>query len=309
MMKVSPMLCGEGDPSFFDRPGYILQEKYDGTRCILIKRGSDVALIGRSNKNDFASRFPEIVNDALRIKGDYVIDGEIAFFRGDKCVFVTALATPELKRAYTVKFMAFDVLDIAGHATTHLPLGQRLGLLKKLADGLKTIEVVYTHTNPAKYNDIFEGVLRAGGEGVVVKHIDSPYVEESRAHWFKVKKLHTEECVVCGITEGKGARASTFGALILGQYVNGKIRFVSKCSGFDHATLSLLYNQIMAMPSVPNYIGTDIPNVIKFVPPKIVVEVVCMEKTPNGMLRHPRFIRIRTDKLPTQCTTSMRRKK
>lgn len=303
------MLCGEGDPGFFSRPGYIIQEKFDGTRCVLIKKGENVWLIGRSNKNDFAPRFPEIVNDALRIRGDFTIDGEITFFRGNKCVFVTALATPETKRAYTIKFMVFDVLEISGHPTTHLPLHKRINLLEDLAGGLKTIEVVHTYTNPSQYNAIFEEILRNGGEGVVAKHIDSPYVEESRAHWFKVKKVHTEECIVCGITEGKGARSETFGALILGQYADGKIRFVSKCSGFDHATLKMLYHQIMAMPSVPNYVGADIPNVIKFVPPKIVVEVICMEKTPNGMLRHPRFIRIRTDKDPSQCTASFRRKK
>ncbi len=96
-------------------------------------------------------------------------------------------------------------------------------------------------------------------------------------------------------------RESIFGALILGQYENGKLRFVGKCSGFDVSTMNDIYNYIRKMPETPNYLGVNIPNASKFVKPSMVVEVMYMQRTPNGMLRHPRFIRIRTDKLPESC--------
>jgi ATP dependent DNA ligase C terminal region len=43
--------------------------------------------------------------------------------------------------------------------------------------------------------------------------------------WLKIKSRPQQEFVVCGFTEGKGSRSKFFGALLLGAYRNGKLRY------------------------------------------------------------------------------------
>jgi bifunctional non-homologous end joining protein LigD len=144
--------------------------------------------------------------------------------------------------------------------------------------------------------------VSSGGEGVVTKKKNSLYIGESRGYWVKVKKESTEDVVILGITRGENKRAPTFGALILGQYdKNGQMKAIGKSSGFTDQMLEKLYKTIMSMPEVKGYPGVDIKDVKRWVAPKMVIEVEYMEKTPYGILRHPRFLRMRDDKTASQC--------
>ncbi len=58
MKMIKPMLCADGDVSHFDKPGYIMQEKFDGTLFIILKKGNAVSMIGRIQKNDYSSNYP-----------------------------------------------------------------------------------------------------------------------------------------------------------------------------------------------------------------------------------------------------------
>jgi bifunctional non-homologous end joining protein LigD len=260
-------------------------------------------MVGRSHKNDYSSNYPEIVAEIRKINHDFIMDGELTFFQNGRPVFLTALATPESKTKYKVKYMTFDLLEINGRNLMGNSTLFRLEMLQKLIPSkMYYIKVVKTHYKPETFHTIYDNIVNVKkGEGVVIKHVNAPYIEDHRGHWIKIKKVSTEDCVVCGITHGTGARESTFGALILGQYENGKLRFVGKCSGFDVATMNEIYKNVRKMPETSNYLGVNIPKASKFVKPIMVVEVMYMQRTPNGMLRHPRFIRIRTDKLPGSC--------
>lgn len=303
--RIYPMLARNNpfeDP--FSEPDYVLQVKYDGSRVLAIKHRGRIYLMGRSWINDFSDRFPEIVDNLRAIPAtNFILDGELTFFKGKRDVFVTALATPETKQQYSVKLMLFDAIAVDGRDLRNHPLMDRLEILDDLIPpDLKYVDVVKTYTQQRRFEQIFNNVLDSGGEGVVIKEIDSPYVEDSRKHWVKVKKQDTEDCVVCGITTGTGKRKSTFGALILGQYDNdGNMVVVGKCSGFDDETLEMLYDRIMDMPEVDDYLDEPLRGVKRYIAPRIVVEVKYMEKTKYGKLRHPVFIRIRTDKKPKEC--------
>jgi len=180
---------------------------------------------------------------------------------------------------------------------------QRLAFLERnIPRTLKYVKVVETHTNVSKFPPLFKAIVDAGGEGVVAKKKNSLYVGDSIGFWVKVKKEFTEDVVVLGITHGENKRSATFGALILGQYdKQGNMKAIGKSSGFTDEMLGKLYKTIMAMPEVNSYPGVDIKGVKRWILPKIVIEVEYMEKTPYGILRHPRFLRVRDDKLPSQC--------
>ena len=50
--------------------------KFDGYRCIAIKRGRDVTLFSRHEKV-LNKRFPAVVDALASLKGDFVLDGEV----------------------------------------------------------------------------------------------------------------------------------------------------------------------------------------------------------------------------------------
>ena len=303
--EIAVMLASDKNPmSTLSDSSYLLQQKFDGSRCLAVKRNGNIWLMGRSWKNDFGPGYPEIVSELRKLPAkEFTLDGELTFFKGGKSMFVTALATPETKANYNVKLMLFDVLDYSGRDYKKVPLTQRLAVLERIIPrSFRHVSVVETHTNHHKFADIFHKIVSSGGEGVVTKKKNSLYIGDSRGFWVKVKKESTEDVVILGITRGENKRASTFGALILGQYdKSGQMKAIGKSSGFTDQMLEKLYKTIMSMPEVKGYPGVDIKDVKRWVAPKMVIEVEYMEKTPYGILRHPRFLRMRDDKLPSQC--------
>lgn len=300
--RIYPMLVLDNpheDP--FKVPGYILQEKFDGTRTLAIKKNGKWYLMTRLWKNDISANFPEVVQELQFIREpDVILDGEMTFFKNDKAEFLTVLAKPETKRGYKSKYMVFDILRY-GKDVTKLPLVQRLAILSKIIPvRSKYVKLVKTINTPTKFKQVYKTVVQNDGEGVIMKKKNSPYQYDTRKDWIKIKKTDTEDCIVVGITYGTGKRSNTFGALVLAQYDNGKLRIVGKTSGFDDETLMQLYKAIMRMPSHA-YPNLEMGNVKKWVPPRIVVEVRYTEKTPYGILRHPVFMRVRDDKAPLQC--------
>lgn len=302
-----PMLADAQKNKLADKnKRYVLQEKFDGTRGILhIINGHAVGLISRYCETNFLKNFPEILADSAHIRSkNCILDGEITFFdQNDNPFFLTAAATPATKKKYTVKYVVFDVLEIDGKKIVGLPLMSRLELLKKLIPAsLKHIKVIRTYENPMQYQKIYNEIVARKGEGVMLKQKTSKYVPGSRKHWVKVKKEQTEDCIICGITEGLGRRKKVFGALILGQYHDGRLMYVGNVgAGLSDEVIESFYNTFMKMPDAVNPFGTDIRHVKKWIQPHYVVEVKCLERNDSGMLRLPVFLRVRGDKHPKDC--------
>ena len=305
---VEPMLAHD-DATLLGMPGWLLQRKYDGTRVLIVKDGNIVKMIGRSFKNDYSDRYPEIVEEIRNIpEKTFILDGELTFFRGGVDVFQTALSTFKSKRKFDVaKIMLFDAIMVGGHDMRPRPIEYRINVLHDIVHmdgGYKFLQVVDTFTDHTEFRAIFQAIVYAhGGEGVVLKRAGSTYVGGSRNLMVKVKREVDTDCVVCGITHGEGAREATFGALILAQYnAAGKLVHVGSTSGFDNRTMMVLHDTIAGMPSVPNPCGfPDERRVKKFVAPELVIRVKYMERTERGALRHPAFIDVRTDKKPREC--------
>ena len=73
--------------------------------------------------------------------------------------------------------------------------------------------------------DLYRLAKEKGLEGIVAKRKTSTYRLGKRSpDWLKIKARPQQEFVVCGFTEGKGSRKH-FGALLLGAYRNGRLRY------------------------------------------------------------------------------------
>jgi bifunctional non-homologous end joining protein LigD len=73
---------------------------------------------------------------------------------------------------------------------------------------------------------LYAASLESGFEGIVAKRRDGHYLPGRRSSvWLKVKAINTSEFVIGGYTQGKGAR-STLGAVLLGYWDDGNLRYV-----------------------------------------------------------------------------------
>jgi bifunctional non-homologous end joining protein LigD len=94
-----------------------------------------------------------------------------------------------------------------------------------------------------------------------------------------------------------------FGALLLGAYRNGRLRFFGHSgTGFSEKGLKDAIERLKPLfinrPPVEN--PPKIPERIQWVQPKLVCEVAFAEWTPDGELRQTTFLGCRDDKDPEE---------
>ena len=145
-------------------------------------------------------------------------------------------------------------------------------------------------------------------EGIVAKKRDSVYEPGRRVRtWLKMKTSRTDEFVVAGYTIGGGRRTETLGSLILGSYDEaGKLRYAGHVgTGFDQAGLDDMLRRLQPLRRKTSPFDEPVPRgggssrsggAGVWVEPEVVVEIKFAERTSDGRLRHPVFVRVREDK-------------
>ena len=85
---------------------------------------------------------------------------------------------------------------------------------------------------------LFVDACRRGLEGLIAKRAESRYASKRSTDWLKLKCSHEQELVIGGFTAPQGKRTD-FGALLVGYYEDGELRYAGKVgTGFDQRTLS-----------------------------------------------------------------------
>jgi bifunctional non-homologous end joining protein LigD len=277
----------------FSDPGWIFERKLDGIRCIAIKADGRVRLLSR-NHLSLDSRFPEVVA-ALETDPapDFVVDGEVVAFDGAQTSFARLQQRGE--RPTAVFLYVFDLLHLAGHDTTRLPLRERKALLRRALAFHGPVRLT-PHRN-TEGEALFAEACRKGWEGLIAKRADAPYTHGRSRDWLKFKCSAEQELVIGGYTAPKGSRTE-LGALLVGHYDNGKLRYAGKVgSGFTHATLRDLGARLAELRrDDPPF--ADAPRIAAatWVQPRLVAQIGFTEWTGDGRLRHPRFLGLRDDK-------------
>jgi bifunctional non-homologous end joining protein LigD len=147
--------------------------------------------------------------------------------------------------------------------------------------------------------------LAKGLEGIVAKKMDSPYRSGGRSsEWLKVKNVQSADCIVVGYTRGEGNRKDRFGALLLGLYDGENLVYVGRVgTGFTEKTLRELMDTFLPMKTSEKPIeAPDIPPGSTWLRPEIVAEIGYQNLTEDNRFRAARFLRLRSDKTPGECT-------
>ena len=295
---------------------WVYELKFDGIRALAIKNGRTIQLISRNEKK-LNDRFPEIVHAAADFDADEcVVDGEVVAMDGEGRSSFQLLQRAELDgKDAPLAFYVFDLLQLNGHSLTNVPLTLRKDALMRMIPPSGDV-IRFSGMLGADAKTLLSEIQRRGLEGLIGKQRDSVYEPGRRSGtWIKLKCVTEQEFVIGGFTPPAGARKH-FGALLVGYYDKGRLRFAGKVgTGFDAKLLSSLYKRMRPeesttcpftdLPSKQNgeWVQGITPGEMRkftWVNPKLVCQVKFTEWTRDLKLRQPVFVGLREDKDPRE---------
>jgi bifunctional non-homologous end joining protein LigD len=306
----APMLA-ETREEPFTRAGWVFEVKLDGYRMRAVKEDGAARLITR-NGNDYTAAFPELARPIAALPYSQVLmDGELVILdEAGRPSFQRLQNRARIARAPDIRHASvenpgtlyvFDLMALEGYDLRELPLVKRKALLKK----------ILPEAGPLKYSEHFEKdgealydqAVGLGLEGIVAKQAESKYHSGRSDKWLKVRADKTGDFVVVGYTAPKGSRGG-FGALHLGAYIDGKLRYIGRAgSGFSSKQLDEVAAELERLATNKPPFDGPIPaeKESHWVAPELVAEVRYKEVTGDGLLRQPVFLRFRDDKKPEEC--------
>jgi bifunctional non-homologous end joining protein LigD len=316
---LQPMLAEPADEAF-TRDKWLFELKLDGYRLIASKAHGEALLLTR-NGNDYTATFPEIARaiKALPVE-ECILDGEVVVLDPEgKPSFARLQQRGRLTAPLTIRraavelpatFYAFDLLALEDLDLRPLPLLTRKQLL---SDAVPTLGPLRVLDHIERQGEAFLAqVSKIGLEGIIAKKADGPYRSGRSSEWLKIKAEATGDFVVVGFTAPMGTR-SHLGALQLADFVNGSLVYAGRVgTGFDQDTLTELAGMLQPIvrrdapctgPLVDGVPTGVIPETktTTWVEPSQVVEIRFREWTPDGLLRHAAFLRLRPDKPVRDC--------
>ncbi len=289
--RYTPMLARTADAPF-SSPDWIFEVKWDGIRAIAYV-GETLSILSRNGK-EMSGQFPEL-GEMRELAPGCVLDGEIVLLRDGRNDIQALMgrfqeSNPRQieadSRSLPVTFVAFDILERDGVSLIELPIEERRRILEDhVKEGKYLVRSLAVQGEGERYYD--EAVKR-GLEGVVAKRLGSPYEPGARSgYWLKVKAIRTCDCVVFGYTKGEGARAGTFGALVLGLCDQEQGVYIGRVgTGFDQADLEDILSKLEGLKADgPTLTGADKGEIV-WVHPRMVVEVAYHSVTKDGTAPH-----------------------
>jgi bifunctional non-homologous end joining protein LigD len=248
-------------------PGWAFEVKWDGFRAIYL----DGRYYGRSGLQLSGPELPDF---------GVPVDGELVAFDGRGLPSFNAM-----QQGTKPVFIAFDVV------LPDLTYARRRELLEEL--GGLTISPRFSDREAT-----VDAAKELGLEGVMAKRLDSFYRPGTRSpDWVKAKFVHTNDFVIGGWREG----ARKLGALLVGTPTAKGLEYRGRVGGGLTAATEAQLLPVLRELQRPDSPFAGPAEKGNYVEPLLVVEVRYGELTPDRRLRFPVFMRMRPDKLPSEC--------
>jgi bifunctional non-homologous end joining protein LigD len=291
--------------------GWAAEVKLDGVRAIAYCRPGRLTLRTR-NLNDVTSQYPEVRRLSRQLGArDVVLDGELVAFDADgrpsfsrlqqRIHQTSASVVRRRMESHPVTYVIFDLLYLDGRDLTADPYRCRRELLEGLELAGPSWQTPHYSTGHAR--ELLAASGEQGLEGLVLKRLDSAYAPGKRTgNWLKVKNVGRQEFVIGGWQPGEGRRRGQLGALLVGYYEGGKLRYAGKVgTGFSERDLTALRQRLEPLEQKKNPFASGRgPRQARFVEPRLVAEVEFRELTEDGLVRHGSFKGLRDDKPPAE---------
>lgn len=240
--KFKIMLADKMDHRFkWDEGPWRVEYKYDGMRIFALVSDDGVTYLSR--KGIEQPHLNGVFDDALQdiqppaSKGGWVFDGEVT----GKDFQSTMKAKKSGRDTSGLIFNVFDFLYRVDWDAQKCPMPQtdRSDMLKfcfsytDLSNTnirLPISKICHTREEVEKF---YKGLLDAGAEGVIIKHLGAPYEFKRSRAWVKYKPVWTADLEVISIYEGEGKHKGRLGGFELKGKLEDETLVVVNCgSGF-----------------------------------------------------------------------------
>lgn len=286
---------------------WIHELKLDGYRIQMQIRSNTgsgkkkVVLLTRKGL-DWTHRMPEVAKAAEQLPVDNaVLDGEVVVI-DDKggTSFSDLQAAFQEGAKVNLTYFAFDLLHLDGHNLRDLPLLERKELLEKAILGLPEDSPIHLSEHfEGEGSQIFSKACGLGAEGIISKSASAPYTSTRGNTWLKAKCFLEQEFVIGGFTDPSNGTHG-IGALIVGYYENGKLRYAGRSgTGFTQKSQQTIRKQLdkLVQSSTP---FADLPKGISrgvhWVKPELVAQISFATWTRDNLVRQASFKGLREDK-------------
>jgi bifunctional non-homologous end joining protein LigD len=243
-----------------------------------------------------------------KAKINAILDGEIAVLKENGVANFGSLQNWRSEADGELVYYLFDIAWLNGYDLTHLPLVRRREILKDVlpvADNIRLSESFDTSAT-----EFLAAAAKMGMEGIIAKKADSNYYPGERTkEWLKIKANKRHEVVIGGFTQNEGS-PKLFSSLLVGVFDGKRFNYTGKIgTGFNdrmqREMMAQMKKYITGKPPFEEIPDVDKPSrfrpnppkaKVTWLKPKLVCEVSYAEMTSDGVMRHPSFEGMRTDK-------------
>jgi len=191
---IKPMLAQTAKAPF-DSEEHLFEIKWDGIRCLAFVEAGCVRLQSRQ-LFEITRQFPEL-SSLGRLPCGTLLDVELVVLKGGKPCFKQMQTRAQLQSPHRILFLSqsapvtyvvFDILYIRGSSMIAAPLIARRAALNKLLCTRSLPGILVSEGITGNGRDFFRQVVELSLEGVMAKHLDSPYLGGRRSRaWQKLK--------------------------------------------------------------------------------------------------------------------------
>jgi bifunctional non-homologous end joining protein LigD len=281
----------------FDDPGWTFEVKWDGFRVEAVVSDGHVRSWTRGQQ-DAARYFGTFLEPPTWIDArEAIVDGEVIALddRGEPDFALLQARIRGRAGGSAVNpfvYEVFDLLHLDGRSLLAEPLDARR---RALADVLKPDPRVRLSEDVAGEGTVFFEAARARGlEGIMAKDRRSTYLPGKRTlAWQKIKIRPEQELVVGGWTRGTG-RSVDLGALLVGVYERGALRYAGKVgAGFTTETRAELLTAIAPLAADESPFASRPPRAVArnalWLRPELVIRAEFAGWTGDGLVRQAAF--------------------
>ena len=289
-----------------DSRAWSYEIKFDGYRIQARLAGGEVILKTRTGL-DWTDRFPTIAGAFGQLAShDVILDGEIVS-ANERGISDFSGLQDDLKsgRYDRMVYYVFDLLYLDGVDLTGEPLSARRKALKTLIRKLPKRGVIrfsesFEDGGPA----LLERACKMGLEGILSKLRDASYHSGRSGDWVKTKCSNNQEFVVAGYEPSEKKRRA-IRSLLLGYYNKHELRYAGRVgTGWNESKERDLMQRLEPLAADKPPFGEIPPEErhrnVRWVQPKLVVEIDFRGWTRDALLRQASFQGVREDKPATQ---------